>query len=254
MLEMRRVSYTYTDGTVALRDLSFVLQAGERVGLVGANGAGKSTLLLHLNGCLFPSAGELWVAGQLLSKATLPDIRRKVGLVFQDPDDQLFMPSVEEDVAFGPLQHGLDEAQVEEIVATVLKQVSATHLRHRPPYRLSAGEKRSVAIAAVLASSPQLLVLDEPSSHLDPRARRSFIQLLTSLPQTQIIASHDLELIVETCSRVLLLSQGRLIADGPVRTLLGDEALMLAHGLERPHILLHSHPHPTSAATPSRHP
>ena len=169
--------------------------------------------------------------------------RRAVGMVFQDPDDQLFMPTVAEDVAFGPLNAGLPADQVELRVATALARVGMAHVRERPPYRLSAGEKRAVAIATVLAMTPDILVMDEPSSNLDPRARRRLIELLQSFEHTKIIATHDLELVVEVCSRVIVLDGGTVVADGPTRDLLSDESLMLAHGLERPHILRHSHPH-----------
>jgi cobalt/nickel transport system ATP-binding protein len=169
--------------------------------------------------------------------------RRAVGMVFQDPDDQLFMPTVAEDVAFGPLNAGLPPAQVEERVAEALRRVGMTHVRERPPYRLSAGEKRAVAIAAVLAMSPDILVMDEPSSNLDPRARRRLIELLRSFEHTRIVATHDLELVVQVCTRVVVLDDGRVVADGPTRDILDDEPLMLAHGLECPHILRHAHPH-----------
>jgi cobalt/nickel transport system ATP-binding protein len=164
-------------------------------------------------------------------------------MVFQDPDDQLFMPTVEEDVAFGPLNAGLPAEQVERRVSAALERVGMTHVRSRPPYRLSAGEKRAVAIATMLAMAPDILVMDEPSSNLDPRARRRLIQLLLSFEHTRIIATHDLDLVVEVCSRVIVLDGGKVVADGPTATLLNDEPLMLAHGLERPHILRHSHPH-----------
>jgi cobalt/nickel transport system ATP-binding protein len=164
-------------------------------------------------------------------------------MVFQDPDDQLFMPTVAEDVAFGPLNAGLPPDQVESRVASALDRVGMSHLRERPPYRLSAGEKRAVAIATVLAMSPDILVMDEPSSNLDPRARRRLIELLQSFEHTRIIATHDLELVVEVCRHVLILDAGRIVAQGPTVEILSDEALMQAHGLECPHILRHSHPH-----------
>jgi cobalt/nickel transport system ATP-binding protein len=164
-------------------------------------------------------------------------------MVFQDPDDQLFMPTVGEDVAFGPLNAGLPPDQVELRVATALERVGMAHVRDRPPYRLSAGEKRAVAIATVLAMTPDILVMDEPSSNLDPRSRRGLIELLRSFEHTKILATHDLEMVVEVCDRVIVLDGGRVVADGPTAVLLNDEALMLAHGLERPHILRHHHPH-----------
>jgi len=243
IVEVRDLGYAYPDGTEALRGLSFRIEHGGAVAVVGPNGAGKSTLLLHLNGCLYPARGQVRIGDTPLSPATAPLARRAVGTVFQDPDDQLFMPTVAEDVAFGPLNAGLPADEVEQRVAAALERVGMAHVRERPPYHLSAGEKRAVAIATVLAMTPDILVMDEPSSNLDPRARRRLIQLLRSFEHTRIIATHDLELVVEVCSRVLLLDNGTIVADGPVRDVLNDEALMLAHGLERPHILRHPHSH-----------
>lgn len=242
-LKINDLHYTYPDGTAALRGISFSIAPGEAVGLVGANGAGKSTLLLHLNGSLLPQKGSVQIMGERLAPQTLKAARRQVGLVFQDPDDQLFMPTVEDDVAFGPLHAGCSKEEVERRVSDALERVGMIHQRARPPYRLSAGEKRAVAIATVLSMSPDLLVMDEPSTHLDPRSRRRLINWLRAFPQTRLIATHDLELVVEICPRVIVLSSGQIVADGPVRTILNDEPLMLAHGLERPHILQHHHPH-----------
>ncbi len=243
IVEVRELMYAYPDGTEALRGVSFRIGHGSSVALVGANGAGKSTLLLHLNGYLPTTRGEVLIGDTAVTRETAVLARRAVGMVFQDPDDQLFMPTVAEDVAFGPLNAGLPPEQVERRVATALERVGMTHVRERPPYRLSAGEKRAVAIATVLAMSPDILVMDEPSANLDPRARRRLIELLLSFEHTRIIATHDLEMVVEVCSRVIVLDGGKVVADGPARDLLNDEALMLAHGLERPHILRHSHPH-----------
>lgn len=243
IIEFRDLCFSYPDGTEALRGVSFHVEPGESVALVGANGAGKSTLLLHLNGYLSAGSGELRVGGTVVTRAIADQARRTVGLVFQDPDDQLFMPTVGEDVAFGPLNAGLPPGEVESRVAAALERVGMGHLRERPPYRLSAGEKRAVAIATVLAMAPEVLVMDEPSAHLDPRARRHLIQMLQSFTQTRIIATHDLELVVEVCARVIVLDGGRVVADGPARELLNDEELMRTHGLERPHILRHLHPH-----------
>ena len=242
-IEARDVSFIYPGGTEALRGVSFCIRHGEAVGIIGCNGAGKSTLLLHLNGYLTPTCGEVRVGDVLLTRQTVAMARRTVGLVFQDSDDQLFMASVFEDVAFGPLNLGLTYDEVEQRVAVALDRVGVAHLRDRPPYRLSAGEKRAVAIATVLALEPDILVMDEPSSNLDPRARRRLIELLRSFEHTRIIATHDLELVVEVCSRVMVLDGGMIVADGPTRDILNDEALMNAHGLERPHILRHAHPH-----------
>lgn len=243
VVEVRGVSFAYPDGTAALHDVSFRIEHGEAVALVGANGAGKSTLLLHLNGYLPLQRGEIRVGDIPLTKETAASVRRAVGLVFQDPDDQLFMPTVEEDVAFGPLNAKLPAEEVRQRVADALARVGMTHRRERPPYRLSAGEKRAVAIATVLALSPDVLVMDEPSSYLDPRSRRRLIDLLRSFGHTRIIATHDLELVVDVCTRVMVMDGGRIVADGPTRDILNDEALMQAHGLERPHSLLHHHPH-----------
>ena len=243
IVEVRNLGYAYPDGTEALKDVSFRIEHGGAVALVGANGAGKSTLLLHLNGYLPITRGEVRIGDTPLTRETAALARRAVGIVFQDPDDQLFMPTVGEDVAFGPLNAGLPPEEVERRVASALERVGMAHVRDRPPYRLSAGEKRAVAIATVLAMGPDILVMDEPSSNLDPRARRRLIELLKSFAHTKIIATHDLELVVEVCDRVIVLDGGRIVADGPAREILNDEALMLAHGLERPHSLRHLHPH-----------
>ena len=243
IVEVRDLFFAYPDGTDALKGVSFRIEHGGAVAVVGGNGAGKSTLLLNLNGYLPASRGEVRIGDTILTRQTAALARRAVGMVFQDPDDQLFMPTVAEDVAFGPLNAGLPPDQVDSRVVSALERVGMTHVRERPPYRLSAGEKRAVAIATVLAMSPDILVMDEPSSNLDPRARRRLIDLLRSFEHTKIIATHDLELVVEVCSRVIVFDGGKVVADGPTMDILNDEALMLAHGLERPHILRHSHPH-----------
>lgn len=243
IVEVRNVIFAYPDGTEALKGVSLSVGQGEAVALVGANGAGKSTLLLHLNGYLTPTRGEVIIGGAALTRETAAAVRRSVGMVFQDPDDQLFMPTVAEDVAFGPLNAGLAPDEIERRVTTSLERVGMGHLKNRPPYKLSAGEKRAVAIATVLAMSPEVLVMDEPSSNLDPRGRRRLIDQLRSFEHARIIATHDLELVVEVCSRVIVMDGGHIVAEGPVKTLLDDETLMLSHGLERPHILRHLHPH-----------
>ena len=242
-LDIRNIGFSYPDGTEALRDISCRIEAGEAVGIIGCNGAGKSTLLRHLNGCLSPSQGDVQIGGHPVRRDTLREIRRTVGVVFQNPDDQLFMPTVFDDVAFGPLNLELPADEIEERVRTALERVGMSHLSDRPPYKLSGGEKRAVAIATVLAVSPDVLVLDEPSSNLDPRGRRRLIELLRGFKQTRIIATHDLELVVEVCQRVIVLDEGSIVAEGPVAEVLNNEELMLAHGLERPHILRHRHPH-----------
>lgn len=242
-VDVHDLFFSYPDGTRALNGVSFRIEHGSAVALVGANGAGKSTLLHHLNGYLTTARGEVRIGGTPVTRKTAKAVRRAVGMVFQDSDDQLFMPTVAEDVAFGPLNAGLPPEQIEQRVDSALDRVGMMHVRERPPYRLSAGEKRSVAVATVLAMEPDILVMDEPSSNLDPRARRRLIELLRSFEHTRIIATHDLELAVEVCSRVIVLDEGRVVADGPMLDILNDEPLMLAHGLERPHILRHTHPH-----------
>jgi cobalt transport protein ATP-binding subunit len=245
-IEISDLKYRYHDGTEALRGISFSVAAGECVALLGPNGSGKSTLLLHLNGILpeKPSAESgVKILGQPLAIENLETIRRQVGLLFQDPDDQLFCPTVEEDVAFGPQQLGLSEEAIASRVEQALAQVRLEGFGHRATHHLSHGEKRRVCLAGVLACEPAVLVLDEPTSDLDPRGRREFKALLRQIPATKLIATHDLELAVELCDRAVVLDRGEVVAQGPVRELLNDEPLMLAHGLERPHILRHVHPH-----------
>jgi cobalt/nickel transport system ATP-binding protein len=246
LLSVRDLEYRYPDGHPALRGLSFALAPGERVALIGPNGAGKSTLLLHLNGLLpdrAPTQPAITVDGLPLVEANLPEVRRRVGLLFQDPDDQLFCPTVWEDVAFGPRQLGVGEPRLSQLVGETLAQVGLAGFEDRLPHHLSRGEKRRVCLAGLLACDARLLVLDEPTSDLDPRGRRELMGLLTRLPVGQLIATHDLEFVVEICPRAIVIDGGRIVADGPTLELLDDEPLMLAHGLERPHILRHRHPH-----------
>jgi cobalt/nickel transport system ATP-binding protein len=246
LLSVSQLAYSYPDGHQALRGLSFSLQPGERVALIGPNGAGKSTLLLHLNGLLpdrVPAVPAITVDGLPLVAPNLAEIRRRVGLLFQDPDDQLFCPTVWEDVAFGPQQLGVREPELSRRVGESLAQVGLAGFEERLPHHLSRGEKRRACLAGLLACDARLLVLDEPTSDLDPRGRRELMALLTRLPMGQLIATHDLEFVVEICPRAIVLDGGRIVADGPTVELLDDEALMLAHGLERPHILRHRHPH-----------
>jgi cobalt/nickel transport system ATP-binding protein len=246
LLDVRDLRYRYPDGHEALRGLSFSLAPGERVALIGPNGAGKSTLLLHLNGLLPDRAATkpaITVDGLPLVEANLPEVRRRVGLLFQDPDDQLFCPTVWEDVAFGPQQLGVREPELSRLVRNSLSKAGLADFEERLPHHLSRGEKRRVCLAGLLACDARLLVLDEPTSDLDPRGRRELMALLTRLAVGQLIATHDLEFVVETCPRAIVLDGGRIVADGPSRELLDDEPLMLAHGLERPHILRHRHPH-----------
>lgn len=234
LVEVRDLRFAYPDGTEALSGVTFRIHHGESVAIVGANGAGKSTLLLHLNGCLAPRQGMVRVGDIPLTEKTLADVRRTVGMVFQDPDDQLFMPTVYDDVAFGPLNMGLPFEDVDARVGSALATVGASHLAKRPPYRLSGGEKRLVAIATVLAMSPDILVLDEPTSNLDPRARRDLITLLKSFEHTKIIATHDLDMVMDLCGRTIVMHQGHVLADGPSTEIFTDDALLEAGRLERP--------------------
>ncbi len=231
------LGFAYPDGTPALEDVSFEIGHGESVAIVGANGAGKSTLLMHLNGVLSPTRGTVRIGDVPVNKDTLSDVRKSVGFVFQNPDDQLFMPTVYEDVAFGPMNLGLPPADVEARSMDALERVGAARLRDRPPYRLSGGEKRSIAIATVLAMCPNVLVLDEPSSNLDPRARRSLIELLGSFEHTKIIATHDLDLALDLCERTIVISQGSVAADGPTEVIFDDADLLDACHLERPLVM-----------------
>jgi len=233
-IELSGLSYAYPDGTPALRGVNLHIAHGEAVAVVGANGAGKSTLLLHLNGLLMPSGGEVRIGGLAVTRATLAQVRRSVGFVFQDADDQLFMPTVQDDVAFGPSNLGLPALDVEAWVRAALEAVGATHLAKRAPYRLSGGEKRAVAIAGVLAMEPSILVLDEPSSGLDSAARRRLIDLLQSIRQTRVIATHDLDLVLEVCGRVLVMHDGQVLADGSPNTLFADSGLLQRCHLEPP--------------------
>lgn len=245
-LEVIGLSYRYPDGTQALHDINFAVEEGERIGLIGPNGAGKSTLFLHLNGLLpeHPvTPPRVHVFGTPVIEPNLASIRAQVGLLFQDPDDQLFCPTVGEDVAFGPQQLGVRGSDLTDRVARSLAQVGLAGFEHRPPHHLSRGEKRRACLAGLLACNARLLILDEPTSDLDPSGRRELKALLRSLPVTQLIATHDLELVVEICPRVIVLDRGAIVSAGKTLDILSDEALMLAHGLEKPHILRHQHPH-----------
>lgn len=233
-IEVRKLQYTYPDGHAAVRDISFAISPGESVGIIGANGAGKSTLLMLLLGVLFPSQGEVLVDQSPVTAKTLPVIRQRLGMVFQDPDDQLFMTTVYDDVAFGPRNYQLGETEVEARVNEALRLVGIEHLRDRAPFRLSGGEKRSAAIAAVLSMQPDVLIMDEPSAALDPKARRRLIQLLKGFDHTKIITSHDLDLVLDACERVIVISQGQVVADGQAAQILADEALLDSCGLEMP--------------------
>lgn len=235
-LEIRDLSFNYPDGTHALKSISLSLQPGERVALVGANGSGKSTLLLHLNGILTAQQGQVVIGGMEVATKQLSAVRNFVGLVFQNPDDQLFMPTVAEDVAFGPQNQGLSGVALQERISTALASVGLDLFNYgqRHAQKLSGGEKKRVAIAGVLAMQPQMLVFDEPSAQLDPRSRRQLLELLQILPQTQIIATHDLDLALDLCERTVVLSQGQVVADGLTTQILQDQACLEQHGLELP--------------------
>lgn len=224
--------FTYPDGTEALRGASFEASPGERVAVLGPNGAGKTTLMLHLNGILEAQRGVITVGGIAVERKTIRDIRRRVGMVFQDPDDQLFMPTVSQDVAFGPQNFGIDE--IEAVVDAALKAVGMEHTSERAPHHLSGGERRRIAIATVLATDPDVLVLDEPTSNVDPAGRRELIEVLESLDMTMLVVTHDLPFALELCPRSLIVNGGRVVADGPTRELLGNGALMAANRLELP--------------------
>ena len=230
VVEIESLHFTYPDGTEALRDISLSVEEGEKVSLIGPNGAGKSTLLLHLNG-IFRGDGSVRIDGLPVEKGTLKAVRQKVGLVFQNPDDQLFCPTVFEDVAFGPQNLGLDADAVERRVEESLTAVGMEGASRKSPFRLSFGEKKKVAIATVLALRPSVLVIDEPTGNLDPRGRKGIIALLRELGGTQIIATHDLPLVRELCSRTIVLDAGQKVADGPTPAVLEDKNLLEAHGL-----------------------
>ena len=233
LLAVEDLHFSYPDGRQALQGVSLCLSRGEKVALVGANGAGKSTLMLHLNGIL-TGQGRLQVAGLPVVRQNLAEIRARVGLVFQNPDDQLFSPTVFEDVAFGPLHMGFLEEEVRRRVAHALEMVNMAAYAGRLSHHLSAGEKKRIAIATVLAMDPEMLVLDEPTSGLDPRARRSLISLLRALPLTMLVSTHDMHMVQELFERMVIMDAGRIVADGPTRVLMNDAALLEAHGLERP--------------------
>lgn len=236
VVEVNGLRFAYHDGREVLHNLDLCICQGEKVALVGPNGAGKSTLMLHLNGIFgaIDGDGSVCVMGQALNKDNLAEIRAQVGLVFQDPDDQLFSPTVFEDVAFGPLHMGLPEDQVRRQVAWALEQVGMSDFVGRVSHHLSIGEKKRVSIATVLSMTPEILVLDEPSAGLDPRARRSLINLLREMPQTILVSTHDMRLVSELFPRMVVMDEGWIVADGPTSVILNDEALLEEHGLERP--------------------
>lgn len=233
MIVCENVCFGYERETPVLRDISFHIKPGEAVGLIGANGAGKSTLMKALLGLIEPR-GEVLVDGVRVEKRTLANIRRKLGYVLQDADDQMFMPTVLEDMLFGPMNYGLSREEAEARADAALERLGLMELKHRHNHRLSGGEKRMAAIATILAMRPEAILMDEPTSNLDPRNRRRVIEIVRELPQTRLIATHDLDMVLDTCDRVLLLADGRLVADGPADALLRDRALLEANGLELP--------------------
>jgi cobalt/nickel transport system ATP-binding protein len=233
-LAVRDLAFAYPDGHQALFGVDLRIEPGERVALLGPNGAGKTTLVLHLNGILMPGLGTVAVSGLPVTKANLLEIRRRVGIVFQDPDDQLFMGSVREDVAFGPMNLGLRGPELEARVFAALEAVGMAEYADRPPHHLSFGQRRRVAVATVLAMEPEFLVLDEPSSNLDPASRRELADIIRSLDVTVLLVTHDLPYALELCPRSVILSDGVVAADGNTADILGDEALMKSHRLELP--------------------
>ena len=233
-LEVRDLRYSYPNGTEALRGVSFSIAPGESVAIIGPNGAGKSTLLLHMNGIL-RGDGSIHVMGMPVEERTLREIRRRVGVVFQDPEDQLFLNTVAQDVAFGPANMGMSKPEIEQRVLEALAAVGMGDFADRSAHLLSFGEKKRIATATVLAMHPEVLVLDAPTSNLDPKARRQLINILAALPVTKIVVTHDLPVAYEMCTRALVLSKGRVAADGPIGEIFADSALLEANDLELPY-------------------
>lgn len=234
-LRVAGLSFSYPDGSRALDRIDLAVEPGERVALLGPNGAGKTTLVLQLNGVLRPAAGEVEIGGLAVSRETLREVRRRVGIVFQDPDDQLFMPTVAEDVAFGPANFGLRGPDLDARVRAALAAVEMTEHADRSPMHLSYGQRRRVALATVLACDPEVLVLDEPSSNLDPVARRELAEVLLRLGRTMLMVTHDLPYALQLCPRSIVLDGGRVVADGATRELLADAELLSRHRLELPY-------------------
>ncbi len=234
IIKIRNLEYVYPDGTKALKGIDLDVFKEESVGLIGPNGAGKSTLLLHLNGILKAGRGLVEVLGMKVKERNIIKVRQRVAIVFQEPDDQLFMPTVFDDVAFGPINLGYPEEKVRVSVKEALKGVRMESYEKRCSHHLSFGEKKRISLATVLSMQPEILILDEPTSNLDPRARRHLIELLRSFTLTKIVAGHDLELILGICQRVVLLDEGRIVANGDARNVLSNKSLMESHGLELP--------------------
>lgn len=233
MITFQNVSYSYPGGRPVLNGVSLHISPGERVGLIGANGAGKSTLLKAALG-LVDADGSITVDGTVLSRNTLPFVRKALGYVLQDSDNQMFMPTVLDDMVFGPMNYGMSRTEAEALADSILSGLGVAHLKHRQNHKISGGEKRMAAIATVLMSTPKAVLMDEPSSSLDPKNRRALIHTVNSLPIAKLIASHDLDMILDTCDRVLLISSGQIVADGAAGDLLGDKELLEKNGLELP--------------------
>jgi cobalt/nickel transport system ATP-binding protein len=235
VLEVRGLGFAYPDGLQALFGVNLTVSRGERVALLGPNGAGKTTLALHLNGVLSAGAGSVHVGGIELNRANLKEIRRRVAIVFQDPDDQLFMPTVREDVAFGPANLGVTGAELDARIHDALTAVGMNEHAHRPPHHLSYGQRRRVAVATVLAMQPEILVMDEPTSNLDPAAKRELAEILQSLDLTMLMVTHDMPYALEMCERAVVMNRGTITADGRTHQILADEPLMRANRLELPY-------------------
>ena len=236
MIEFQNVSFSYDGEGPVVENLSFTIQDGESVGLIGANGAGKSTIMKLLLG-LLSGKGQILVDGLAVNKQNLPAIRQKNGFVLQDSDNQMFMPTVYEDMIFGPRNYGLSKEETERRVDAVLNRLGLVELKHRYNHKISGGEKRMAAIATILTMEPETILMDEPSTALDPVNRRTVINTINTLPQTKLIASHDLDMILDTCQRVILLSRGKIVADGPAERILRDQALLEANRMELPFCL-----------------
>ncbi|NTW63482.1 MAG: ATP-binding cassette domain-containing protein [Chlorobiaceae bacterium] len=234
MISIQHLNFTYPDGTTALLNITLDIQSNSSIGIVGANGAGKSTLVNHFNGYFLPQTGSITIEKHEINKKNLDLIRKKVGLVFQNPDDQLFTARIYDDIAFGPENLGLPPSEILQIVEKSLRDINLWELRDKPPSHLSQGQKRFAAFAAVLVMNPAILVMDEPTSDLDPRNRKKLITLVNSLVKTKITVSHDLDFIWDTCQRVCLMNNGRIVADGPTREILGNRELLETNNLELP--------------------
>lgn len=234
VVEIKNLSYSYPNGTVALKSVSLDIFEGETVAIIGPNGAGKSTLVLHLNGILRSNNGRVHILGLEMNHRNLREIRKRVGIVFQNPDDQLFMPTVFDDVAFGPINMGLSESEVKQRVEKALQEVGMQGYENRSPHHLSFGEKKRISLATALSMRPEILVIDEPTSNLDPKGRRGLIKLLQGIETTKVIATHDLEMVLEVCQRAVILSDGKIVANDRARILLANEHLLETHQLEVP--------------------